>query len=170
MKLHDRLVPPMALMVRQVRGWLDKAEAFAAQKKIDPEVLLSARLAPDQWHLRRQIQMVAWFPTQLRTMLAGEELKQFTLVEEPLGDLRASLDRALVALEALTPELLDSAADRTFAMPATPGKGMLGTDLVGQMILPNFYFHAAMTYAILRHNGVELGKMDFLGPIDIRDL
>jgi hypothetical protein len=170
MDLFEISIPPLTRMVGQARAWLDKAEAHAEQKKFDPAVLLTARLAPDQWHLARQIQAIAISPLRISAMLRGLEVPTMVDLEPTMAAARARLDETLAALRPLTAEEFRGADERVIPLPFMPGKGMPGPAFVAQFALPNFYFHAATAYAILRHNGVELGKIDFIGQLDVRDL
>lgn len=170
MNLYDLSIPQLIRSLGQVHRWLDKAQAHAEQKKFDPQVLLSARLAPDQWHLGRQIQAITLAPRRLSALLRGVEPPAFEESEATIANLRAGLDSALEQLKALKPEQFQGAEDRVIPLPFLPGKGMKAFNWLTQFALPNFYFHATTAYAILRHNGVDVGKMDFLGDLDIRDL
>jgi uncharacterized protein len=170
MNLYDISIPQLIRMLGQVRRWLDKAQAFAEQKKFDPEVLLTARLAPDQWPLARQIHGITLSPQRIAALLRGLEPPAYEEGELTLPVLRAGLDASIERLKALKPEDLQGAEDRVIPLPFMQGKGMSAQDFVVTFALPNFYFHATTAYAILRHNGVDLGKMDFLGELNIRDL
>ncbi|WP_437799104.1 DUF1993 domain-containing protein [Sorangium sp. So ce693] len=170
MSLYDSSFPQMTRMLGQVLVWLDKAEAYAQQKKFDPEVLLAARLAPDQWPLRRQIQNIIAWPLRLGALLTGAELPQLETGNETIAELRARIGKTIEQLKALKPEQLKGAEDRTIPLFFLPGKGMKAPDFVFQFALPNFYFHATTAYSILRHNGLDVGKSDFIGSLDLRDL
>ncbi|AUX39910.1 hypothetical protein SOCE26_013050 [Sorangium cellulosum] len=170
MSLYDSSFPQMARMLGQVPVWFDKAEAYAEQKKFNPEELLTARLAPDQWPLRRQVQVVIAWPLRLRAVLLGEEPPKPETGDETIKDLRARAGRTLEQVKTLGPEQFQGAEDRTIPLAFMPGKGMRGADFVFQFALPNFYFHATTAYSILRHNGIDVGKLDFIGALDLRDL
>lgn len=170
MNLYDASVPQFIRVLTQVQRWLDKAEAHAAQKPFDIEALLQARLAPDQFPLARQIQATCDQAKLNVARLAGVAAPSFEDNEKTLGDVRGRIDKTVACLESVTPEQLEGAEDRMCAVPWLPGKGILGKDLLTTGALPNFYFHASHAYAILRHNGVELGKVDFLGALPFVDL
>ncbi|KYF85327.1 hypothetical protein BE18_04050 [Sorangium cellulosum] len=171
MSLYESSFPQMARMLGQVLVWLDKAQAYAEQKKFNPEELLTARLAPDQWNLRRQIQTLAHWPVRLAALLTDEEAPaRENAEEETIADLRARVGKALEQVKALKPEQLKGAEERTIPLFFLPGKGMKAADFVFQFSLPNFYFHATTAYSILRHNGIDVGKGDFIGALDLRDL
>jgi uncharacterized protein len=170
MSLYDISIPQMTRILGQVPGWLDKAKAYAEQKKFDPEVLLSARLAPDQWPLAQQIQVITLVPQRLGAYLRGLEPPKPEESGTTLASLRAGLDAALAHLRSLKPADFKGAEDRVIPLPFMPSKGMTASDFVIQFSLPNFYFHTTTAYSILRHSGVDLGKMDFIGALDMRDL
>ena len=170
MSLYDSSFPQMVRMLGQVLVWLDKAEAYAQQKKFDPEVLLNARLAPDQWNFRRQVQTVIFWPLRLSALLTGGEPPQPETGDETIAELRARIGKTLEQVKALKPEQLKGAEERTIPLFFLPGKGMSAPDFVFQFALPNFYFHATTAYSILRHNGIDVGKTDFIGSLDLRDM
>jgi hypothetical protein len=170
MNLYDLLIPQMIRTLGQAQRWLDKAQAYAEQKKFDPEVLLAARLAPDQWHLGRQLQAITLVPLRASAALRGLEPPAPQDQQATIANLREGLSSTLEQLKALKREEFQGAEERVIPLPFLPGKGMKALDCVLQFSLPNFYFHATTAYAILRHNGVDVGKMDFLGDLDIRDL
>src|SRR5262249_29740132 len=109
-------------------------------------------------------------PRRLAAFIKGVPLPQPEVGPATLASLRAAIDEALSTLRSLNQEEFKGAEDRVIGLPFMAGKGMKASDLVIQFALPNFYFHAVTTYAILRHNGVDVGKMDFLGALDLRDL
>ncbi len=170
MNLFEISIPNMARIIGQVRVWLDKAEAHAELKKYDPQVLLTARLAPDQWHFTRQVQVLSLAPLRLAALLRGEEPPTLPDLEPTLPAIRERLGSILTQLQALRAEEFRGAEERVIPLFFAPGKGMQALAFVTEFSLPNFLFHATTAYAILRHNGVEIGKVDFLGPISIRDL
>jgi hypothetical protein len=170
MNLFHMTIPPMTRMVGQASVWLDKAQAHAELKKFDPQVLLTARLAPDQWPLVRQLQAIAIAPLRAAAGLRGVEAPTMTDLEPTIDAARSRLAATLAALRGLTEEEFRGAEQRVVPLPFLPGKGMQAPDFVVQFALPNFYFHATTAYSILRHNGVELGKPDYIGHIDLRDL
>lgn len=170
MNLHDIALPQMHRMVGQLTVWLDKAEAHATAKKFDPQVLLAARLAPDQWHFTRQVHALTTAPVRLAALLRGLEPPTLAELEPTMTAVRARVEETLAHLAALRPEEFRGAEERVIPLPFLPGKGMNAPAFVLQFSLPNFYFHAATAYSILRHNGVDVGKIDFLGQLEIRDL
>lgn len=170
MNVYDMTVPQLIKILGQVRSWLDKAEAHAAQKKFDVGVLLEARLAPDQFPLTRQVQAACDQAKLNVARLAGVKAPPFEDNEKTLDELRARIDKTVDWLKTVTPEQLAGSEERTFTVPWMPGKGIKGADLLVSGALPNFYFHASHVYAILRHNGVDVGKRDFLGALPFFDI
>lgn len=169
MNMYDLTVPHFVRLLTQVHRWLDKAQAHAAQKKFDPEVLLHARLAPDQFPLVRQIQITGDHAKNGAARLAGLEAPRYEDNEATLDELRARVTKTIEWLNTLQPAQFEGAEGRNVALPFVPGKYLVGSDYLSQLCLPNVYFHATTAYAILRHNGVDLGKMDFLGELALRD-
>lgn len=167
---YDLTVPQFIRILGQVHRWLDKAQALAEQKKFDVNVLLSARLSPDQYPLTRQIQMVSDGAKLATARLSGVEPPVFEDTEKTMEELRARIDKTIAWLKTIKPEQLQGAEGRTITLPFVQGKGLTGSDYLTTMVLPNFYFHAVTTYAILRHNGVDVGKLDFLGDLPFHDL
>jgi uncharacterized protein len=171
MNLYDIVIPPVTRNLVQVPRWLDKAQAYAEQKKFDPEVLLAARLAPNQWPLSQQIKVIALAPRRFVAMVRGQEMPGYEEGEATIAKLRESLAASLELVQSVKPEEFEGVEDRIVPLPFMPGKGMKGSDFLIQFALPNTYFHVVTAYAILRHNGVDVGKMDYIGELTgIRDL
>jgi hypothetical protein len=165
MNYHEMTIPQFIRVLSQIPRWLDKAQAYGEQKKFDPQVLLSARLAPDQFHFTRQVQITCDLAKNTAGRLAGIEPPKFEDNETTIAELRARVEKTIAYLDSLKPEQFDGAADRRITLPFAPNMYMTGADYLVQFALPNFYFHAATAYALLRHNGVDVGKRDFLGDI-----
>ncbi|MFL5356555.1 DUF1993 family protein [Archangium sp.] len=170
MNLYDITVPQLLRTLGQIHRWLDKAQAHADQKKFDVNVLLTARLSPDQFHLTRQIQVISDNAKSLAARLAGVQPPAFEDTEKTVEELRARVDKTVAFLKTLKPEQFQGAAERTITLPFMPGKGLKAADYLITFALPNFYFHAATAYSILRHNGVDVGKGDFLGELPFFDI
>jgi hypothetical protein len=151
-------------------GVLDKAEAFAAAKKIDGSVLLNTRLAPDMFALTRQVQVATDLAKNGAARLAGVEPPRYEDNEKTIPELKARLAKAVAFIKSLDAKQIDGAADRQITFPLGPtNKGqMKGDDYLNHFVLPNVYFHLTAAYAILRHCGVEIGKEDFLGAIPMK--
>jgi hypothetical protein len=151
-------------------GILDKAEANAAAKKIDPAVLFHSRLAPDMFDLVRQVQVATDQARRGAARLAGVEPAVFEDTETTIDQLKARLAKTVVYLKTLDRKQIDSSADREITFPLGPtNKGhMKGDDYLNHFVLPNFYFHVTAAFAILRHCGVDIGKRDFMGAIPLK--
>ena len=163
-------VPAFVIGLGALSALLDKAEAFASAKKIDPSVLLNWRLAPDMFPLTRQVQIATDQAKKGAARLAGVEPPIYEDDETTLDQLKARLAKTIAYLKTLDLMQIDAAADREISFPLGPNnKGQMnGADYLNHFLLPNFYFHLTTAYAILRHCGVEIGKRDFLGAIPLR--
>src|SRR3984885_1602997 len=148
---------------------LDKAEAFAAAKKIDPAVLLRSRLSPDMFDLTRQIQVATDGARRGTARLAGVEAPSYEDNETTIAQLKERIAKTIAFLKTLDRGKIDASADREIVFPLGPEKKghMKGDDSLNHFVLPNFYFHCTAAYAILRHSGVEIGKRDFMGTIPL---
>lgn len=165
MSLYDSAVPAYLQILASLSAILDKAEAHAAAKKIAPEVLLGARLYPDMLPFSRQIQMVGDFAMKGCARLTGSDVPSTPDTETTFAELKARLAKAADYVKAFTPAQFDGADTRSVSFPAGPDKTMTltGQQFLSNFSLPNFYFHAATAHGILRHNGIEIGKRDFMG-------
>jgi len=163
-------IPALELGLNALSGVLDKAQAFATAKKVDPSVLLGARLRPDMFALARQVQVATDLAKNGMARLAGVEPPRFEDNETTIDQLKARLAKAVAFLKGLDTQKIDAASDRAIIFPLGPDhKGeMKGDDYLNHFILPNVYFHLTAAYAILRHSGVELGKQDYLGAIPMK--
>lgn len=157
--LHQSAVPGFIAMLTNIKGWLDKA---AAQK--EEATLIEARLAPDMAPLARQIQIASDGAKGAAARLTGTEAPSMADDEVSFADLKARCDKTIAYLESIDPAAFDAGADREIVMTFPNGGGMRmdGTRFVTGFAVPNFYFHATTAYAILRAQGVEIGKADYL--------
>ncbi|EYD77645.1 hypothetical protein Rumeso_00811 [Rubellimicrobium mesophilum DSM 19309] len=157
----------IAAMTRQLsalRGLLQKAEDHCAARRIDPSVLLGCRLFPDMYPLSRQVQIACDHAKGAAHRLAGREVPSVPDVETTFAELRDRIDRTATLVRELPAEAYEGAETRTVTLKMRTGEvTFTGRDYLWKFALPNLYFHAATAYNILRHNGVELGKRDFLG-------
>jgi hypothetical protein len=149
--------------------WLATATDYARSKSFDPNVLVSARLAPDQFALVRQVQSACDTAKLAAVRLTGKEAPKHADNEQTIDELRARLRSVLEYLNGFTAKDFESAATRVVTNPRWEGKVMTGADYFVEHAIPNFFFHAVHVYAILRHNGVTLGKTDYLGKLSLRD-
>ena len=170
MSLFRASVPQLLGMLTNVEGWLEKAATHAQAKGFDPEGLLSSRLAPDQYPLLRQIQAACDAAKFSAARLTGREAPKHPDTESNLAELRSRIRAVISYLGDFSEKDFEGASERVVELSFMPGKGMLAGDYLNQMALPNFYFHVTHAYAILRHNGVDLGKRDFLTTLALRDL
>jgi hypothetical protein len=163
-------LPTFDIGLTALSGVLDKAEAFAAAKKIDPAVLLRSRLAPDMFDLVRQVQVATDGAKNGSSRLAGVEAPKYEDNETTIAQLKARVANTVAYLKTLDRAKIDASADREITFPLGPtNKGhMKGEDYLNHFMLPNFYFHLTAAYAILRHCGVDIGKRDFLGTIPMK--
>jgi hypothetical protein len=158
--------PVFLQILPAMSGCLDKAQAFATAKKIDPSVLLQSRLYPDMFPFARQVQIATDFAKGTMARLAGVEPPKYEDNETTIEQLKARIAKTLDFVKEFKPSQIDGSEERdiTITLGGQPRQFKGENYLVG-FVLPNFFFHAATAYAILRHNGVELGKMDFTrGP------
>jgi hypothetical protein len=151
--------------LRNVEGWLDKAEKHAAANEFDLGALMTSRLAPDMQGLIYQVQSACDYVKAGAGWLSGETPPKHADNEQSIDELRVRI-RKTIAFAAGVPETqYVGAGEREIALPWALGRSLIGEDYLLQIIMPNVYFHLAMIYAILRYNRVDVGKMDFLGDI-----
>ena len=163
-------VPAFESALSALSGILDKAAAYAEARKIDPSVLLQSRLYPDMFPLVRQVQAAADAVKIGVARLAGVEFPKYEDNESTIGELKDRLAKTLAFLKSVDPKKIDGSGDREITFPLGPTlKGhMIGADYLDQFVRPNFYFHVTTAYAILRHNGLDIGKQDFLSGIPMK--
>ena len=162
--MYRASVPVFARNLRNLIGILRKAEASATERKIDQGVLLGYRLAPDMFPLTRQVQIATDMAKGCVSRLAGVEIPAYDDKEATFGELIARLEKCITYLESFKPAQIDGTEDNSIGVPmGGQTQQIKGLDYLQRFITPNFYFHLTMAYAILRHNGVDVGKRDFLG-------
>ena len=162
--MYQASVPAFLNMLKNLSAILDKAEAFADRHKIEPEVLLNWRLAPDMFALTRQVQIAADFAKGTTARLAGREVPKYADEEKSFAELKARIAKTLAFLEGIAPDQIDGSEERDISTSTGPNaKNFKGQVYLLHYALPHFYFHATTAYAILRHNGVDIGKRDFIG-------
>jgi hypothetical protein len=164
LSMYAITTPMFVTLLNNLNTWLDKAEELATAKKFDMEVLLSARLAPDMLPLRGQIHLATAWAKNCQCRLAGQTPPDFPDTDVTLEQLRARIARAIDIVKSISAADLEGAEARTINYNLGPSIKMSqsGVDYFTKMALPNFYFHLTAAYAILRHNGLALGKQDFL--------
>ncbi|MBR0837994.1 DUF1993 domain-containing protein [Bradyrhizobium manausense] len=165
MSFYDAVVPAYLQMLNSLTGLLTKAEAHCAAKKIDPSVMLGSRLFPDMLPLSKQIQLASDFAAKGCARLTHSELPSMPDTEKTFEELKQRLARTIDYVKSYKPEQFEGADTKDVTFPAGPDRTMTlkGQQFFSAVSLPNFYFHATTAHGIMRHNGVEIGKRDFLG-------
>ena len=161
--IHQISVTPFKAGLTSLDSILDKAKSWAETKKIDPNALLQARLAPDMFTLIRQVQAVT---DQSRNVarLAGLEPPKYDNTETTFDELKARIAKSIAFLDTISAEKTNGAEDKTIDVPMGPQTmQMKGIDYVQRLLVPNYFFHLTAAYTILRHNGLKIGKRDYLG-------
>jgi hypothetical protein len=169
MSLYAASVPQLSKMLQNLDKWLEAGAAHAQKKSFDPNVLATSRLAPDQYPLVRQVQSACDAAKFLVARLTGKEAPKHPDTEQTIAELRTRIGAVVEYLGTIKEADFEGASARKIALPFLEGKVLRAGDYLNQMALPNFYFHVTTAYAILRHNGVELGKRDFIGSLDLLD-
>lgn len=164
--LYDVSIPIFTLSLNNLSTILDKAVSHSQQKKVEPKVLPETRLIADMLPLSAQIQIACDTAKGAAARLAGVEIPKHEDTEATLAELKARVAKTLDFIKTLRPEQLQGAETREIVLqfPQTTLK-FNGVSYLTNFVLPNFFFHVTMAYALLRKNGVELGKRDFLGPV-----
>ena len=162
--MYQASIPVLTKILANLAGILEKAEAHAANKKIDPAVFVQARLYPDMYPLARQIQIATDVAKGCAARLSGQTPPVYEDNETTFAELQARIAKTIAFLKTFTPEQIDGTEEATITLK-TGGreKSFKGLPYLLEFVLPNVYFHTTTTYAILRHGGVELGKADFQG-------
>jgi uncharacterized protein len=168
MQTYDLMITQPRRMLRNLDAWLGKAIAHAEARTFDPEVLLQGRLVPDMYSLTRQIQSACDQAKLPAARLAGKAPPVHPDTETTLAELRARIASVVEYLGTFAPADFDGADDKVVELPFRGGMLMRGADYVTELAQPNFYFHVTMAYALLRHNGVELGKRDYIGTPNLK--
>ena len=164
--MYDVSIPMMTLGLTNLTAILDKAAAHAADKKFDSLVLAQARLFPDMYPLARQVQIACDTAKGAAARLAGIEVPKHEDTETTLAELKARIAKTVDFLKSVTPAQLKDAESRAIEIKFPNGSWKFtGIAYLSDFALPNFYFHVSMVYALLRKNGIEVGKGDFLGAI-----
>jgi uncharacterized protein len=163
--LYQASVPAFIRALNNLAAILEKGAAHAQARKIDDSVLLNSRLFPDMFPLVRQVQIATDTARSGAGRLAGVEFPAYEDKEATFQELALRIHNTIGFLQSLQPAQIDGAEDKTISWQTRSStKNMLGLPYLMNHLLPNVYFHVTTAYGILRHNGVELGKKDFLGP------
>lgn len=168
MSFYQGTAPVFVHALSALSAVLKKGQAYAEEKKIKPEVLLNARLFPTMFPLTRQIQLACDFSGKACARLAQTDIPSMPDNETTFEELHARIEKVIANIKAIPPEKYDGADTRDVTFPIGPDKTrtLTGQMFFNHVALPNFFFHCTTAYNILRHNGVELGKLDFLGATD----
>jgi len=169
MSLHLVTAPQFSNMLGNLERWLDKAVEHAASRSFDPNVLVQSRLAPDQFALARQVQIACDTAKISVSLITGKDAPKHPDTEQTIAELKARIASVRSYLDAFEPGDFEGAEGRVLSPPALKGRSIKAADYAAGFSLPNFYFHVSMAYAILRHNGVPVGKLDYLGRINLID-
>ena len=168
MNVYDLTVPQLIKMLKNVDRWLETAMTQAGTRKFDVNNLIKFRLAPDQLPFDRQIQTMCDNAKFIAGRLAGREWPAHPDTETTFEQLRSRIALVITYLDTFRPEDFEGAEDRKISLPWMEGKWMRGDEYVIQFALANFYFHTVTAYSILRNNGIELGKRDYIGSVPLR--
>jgi len=162
--IYDLTIPVLTRGLRVLDDYMDKAEAHAGARKIEPAVLINARLAPDMAPLSGQVQRASDTAKASAWRLTGKAAPSFPDTETTFGELRKRIANTIDFLASVPPAAFDGAEKRQIEMKFHTGPKIFSADeYLTKFMSPNFFFHVATAHGILRHNGVEIGKMDYLG-------
>lgn len=166
--MFNNVFNQMRKQLTQIDVWFEKTAAYAKTRNFDPNSLLNVRLAPDMLPLATQVRIACDTAKLAASRLTGKDAPVFEDTETTMAQLSERVAKTRAYLETVTDADLATSATRTISTPRWEGKTMTGQDYFMEHAVPNFYFHVAMTYALLRHNGVDLGKKDYLGPLSLK--
>lgn len=168
MSTFDLTVPQFIHTLKNLNTILEKATAHADHRKFDSNNYLSLRLAPDMLPFTKQVQ-IACDSAKGIVRLAGQDVPKHDDTETTLPELRERIKKTIAVLEALKPAQFEGWEKRTINLNFPKGKKLPATEWLPQMVIPNFFFHVGMAYALLRSAGVEIGKSDYLGAVKYQD-
>jgi hypothetical protein len=166
--MHFAIIGQMKKTLGNMDQWLEAAAAHAAKKSFDPNLLLGMRLAPDQFAFARQVQTACDTAKLATARLTGQEAPKHADTETTIDELRARIKSVIAYLDGFDASHFAEAGARVITTPRWESKTMSGTDYLIEHGMPNFFVHATTAYAILRHNGVEIGKKHYLGTLSLR--
>ncbi|EJO70389.1 PF09351 domain protein [Leptospira kirschneri str. 200803703] len=166
--LFEITIQQFTKMLHQLKLLLEKGVSYSETKKFDVEVLLNSRLAPDQFHFIKQIQIVCDTAKLGVSRLTGKDAPKHEDQEKTLSELQTRIDSTLNYLSTFTEKDFSEANDRKVSNPRWEGKYLTGKEFAIQHLIPNFYFHITTAYSILRHNGVDIGKKNYLGEMPFK--
>ena len=164
LSMYEASTPVFVRMLNNLSAILKKAEASAEARKIEPSVLINDRLAPDMLPLTRQIHIATDAAKGCVARLGDVEIPSYPDTETTFAELQERIAKTIAFIEGVDAGAMEGSQDRSFTIKLRSGDlVMTGRELLLNFAMPNFYFHVTTTYLILRHNGVDLGKPDFLG-------
>lgn len=162
--MYQASIPVFVRMLGNLSAILDKAAAHAETKKIDPAIFVTARLTPDMFPLSRQVQIATDMVKGCAARLAGIDVPSYEDNETTFADLQERITKTVAFLQSVSALQIDGSEDRKITLKfGSKELNFLGQAYLLDFVLPNFHFHLTTTYAILRHNGVEIGKKDYVG-------
>jgi uncharacterized protein len=166
LSMYQASVPAFVQYLQSLSGIIDKAEAYATARKIEPAVILQTRLFPDMFPLVRQVQIACDFAKGASARLAGVELPSYEDNEKTFADVKARIAKTIAFIQSIKPAQIDGSEGRDISIKIAGNPvSFKGEPYLVQFALPNFYFHLSIAYAILRQCGVQLGKGDYMGRI-----
>jgi uncharacterized protein len=168
--MYYEVIEQCTQALRCIETFLDKAESYAAKKAFDVELLLMSSLAPDMKNLTYQVHSACDYVKGGAAWLSGEIPPKHPDTEKTMGEIRARIRKTIEFAESVPESQFALASEQKVKLSWEPGKVMSGEDYLLQIVIPNVYFHVAMVYAILRYNGVDVGKMDFLGQLNFEPI
>ncbi len=166
--MYFEIVRQMRKQLAQLDVWFDAAAAAAKTRSFNPDMFLECRLAPDQFAFARQVQIACDTAKLATSRLSGRDAPTHADTEKTLDELRTRVHDVIAYLDGFTAKDFAEAASRSITQPRWEGKTLSGADYFVEHAVPNFYFHLSHVYAILRSNGVGLGKRDYLGALSFR--
>ncbi len=163
--IYELTVPQFTKMLSNLNVFLEKAAQFADHKKFEMDVLLQSRLAPDQFNFIKQVQIACDTAKLGVSRLTGKQAPAHDDQEKTLPEIRARIESTIAFLKSVNEKDFSGCETKTITTPRWEGKTLTGKEFCIHHVIPNFYFHMTTAYAIFRHNGVDLGKKDFLGAL-----
>jgi hypothetical protein len=167
--MYKDILDQMKKNLGQMDKWLEAATTYAKERGFEPSVFPELRLAPDQFAFARQVQTACDTAKFAAARLVGKDPPKHEDTEKTIPELRARVASVIAYLDSFSAKDFEGAGERVISTPRWEGKVMSGHDYFLQHALPNFYFHVTHAYAILRHNGVNIGKRDYLGTLTMRE-
>lgn len=166
--LYELTVPQFSKTLQNLSRILEKSAQHAETKKFDVEVLLNSRLAPDQFHLIRQVQIACDTAKLCVSRLTGKEAPTHDDKEKSLPELKSRIEQTIGFLNSVSKKDFENSQSKQISQPRWEGKWLTGEEYVLHHAIPNIYFHVTTAYSILRHNGVDIGKKDYLGELPFK--